>query len=99
MIIIGIVDEIETETTNMIETETTNMIETETTIEIGTTGTITTANRRRMAMCNGLRAARTTLEQGTRLQSSQSNTDPVTSKALVQMAQSSPRFLNCPKTS
>jgi len=87
MIIIGIVDEIETAST--IETETTNMIATETTI--GTTGTITTANRRLMAMCNGLRAA-TTVE-------SIVNTDPVTSKALLQMAQSSPRFLNCPKTS
>ena len=47
MIIIGIVDEIETGST--IETETTNMVATETTIGIGTTGTITTAtaNRRR----------------------------------------------------
>ncbi len=98
MIIIGIVDEIETAST--IETETTDMIATETTIGIGTTGTITTANRRLMAMCNGLRAARNySRTRDASTVESIVNTDPVTSKALLQMAQSSPRFLNCPKTS
>jgi hypothetical protein len=61
MIIIGIVDEIET--TSTIEAETTNMIAIETTIGIGTMGTITTANSRRMAMCNRLRPLGTNLEQ------------------------------------
>jgi hypothetical protein len=100
MIIIGIVDEIETAST--IATETASMIEIETTIGIGTTGTITTAtaNRRRTAMCNGLRAARNySRTRDTSTLESIANTDPVTSKALVQMAQSGPRFLNCPKTS
>jgi hypothetical protein len=96
MIIIGIVDEIETAST----IATASMIEIETTIGIGTTGTITTANRRRTAMCNGLRAARNySRTRDTSTLESIANTDPVTSKALVQMAQSGPRFLNCPKTS
>ena len=54
MIIIGIVD----------ETETANMIETEATIGSGTTGAITTANRRRMARCNGLCGARQLSNKG-----------------------------------
>ena len=89
MIIIGIVDEIETAST--IETETTNIIATETTI--GTTGTITTANRRLMTMCNGLRAARNySRTRDASTVESIVNSDPVTSKALPQMAQSSLDF-------